>query len=172
MKFSGNRNSARQGGFSLLEVMISVIILAIGVIGIAALQLTTSVYNESSLHRSQAATLAREMVERMRINLDEAKAGNYDITTLPSLTRNCTGSTKNCTPTQMKDHDLRVWSARVTSLLPSANASINTDTSTDPVEITLHLSWDESRGQRTDANCLDSNSTCQDFVFKLFGLGL
>ncbi len=161
-----NNHSSKQKGFSLLEVVVSVFIISVGVIGIAGLQLTTSVYAESSLHRSQAASLAREIVERMRQNLDEAKAGGYDFSTLPSKTRSCKGNSKNCSAAQLRDYDEKVWAARVTSLLPGGDAAISTgaDNSTDPVQIVVTLQWDENRGQQ--------NLVSQAFTFELYGLAI
>lgn len=158
-------NRKRDKGFSLLEVLVAVIILAIGLVGIASLQITTQTYTESSMYRSQATMLAREIVERIRVNVGEAKAGNYDFTSLPSKTENCRGSTKNCTAVKMRDHDIREWAARVNASLPSATASISTTagaTAADPVDITITLEWDGSRGQRT--------AVSQAFTFKLTGL--
>lgn len=155
-----------QKGFSLLEVLIATVVLAIGLVGIASLQLTSSVRTESSLHRGHAAELAREIFERMRVNYVEAKAGNYDIVTLPVITLNCEGATTNCTPEQMRDHDLRVWSARVAGLLPGSDASITTspDDGENPVTIGIAMQWDQSRGEHA--------AVSETFVFKLMGLSL
>jgi type IV pilus assembly protein PilV len=165
---SARAMSLDQRGFSLLEVLIAVLIIGVGLLGIAALQVTTNVYNESSLHRGQAAMLAREIVERIRVNADEAKAGSYDINALPTLVTDCTGAAKDCTPVQMKEHDLRLWSARVVSLLPSGDASIATDTSVDPVTIAVTLDWAERRS----AGMLDDAPTTnqQVFTFQLYGM--
>lgn len=156
-------------GFSLIEVLVAVLIVAVGVLGIAALQITTTAHTESSLQRGQASMLAREIIERMRINVDEVKAGNYDINSLPTLTTNCTGSGADCSPAQIRAHDLRLWSARVTSLMPSGNASIVTDTSVDPVEVVVTLSWSSRRtaGMLSDAPTANS----QAFTFLLHGMG-
>jgi len=154
----------RHAGFSLLEVMIANVILAIGVLGISALQITSNVMTESSMHRAQAAALAVEIVERMRVNTSEAKAGSYNITTLPTLTSDCSGTSADCTTGQMKDHDLRVWSARVVDLLPSGTATISStvDSGTVPVDITVTMQWDDSRGRYA--------AVTQAFVFHLEGL--
>jgi type IV pilus assembly protein PilV len=154
-----------QSGFSLLEVLIALVVLAIGLLGIASLQITSSQYSESGLHRSQASALARELFERMRVNPVEAKAGQYDIATLPSLVTNCESAEAECTPAQLREHDLRVWSGRVATLLPGADAAITTseDNGEDPVDITITLQWDNSRGQRA--------AVVQSFSFQLMGLG-
>ncbi len=153
-----------QAGFSLLEVMIAVIVVSVGVLGISALQTTSSVFTESALYRSQAASLATEMVERMRSNVTEAKAGGYNISSLPSHSQNCVGPESDCTPEQIRNHDLRVWSNRVTNQLPSGTATISSgpDNGDDPVDITLTLQWDDSRGR----NSLVSET----FNFQLKGL--
>jgi len=154
----------QQAGFSLLEVMIAVVIIGVGVLGIAALQTTSSVMTESSVHRGQAAALAIEIVERMRVNMTEAKAGNYDISVLPTLTTTCIGPAKDCSTSELKEHDLRVWSDRVAALLPSGSATISTsaDNGIDPVDITVTMQWDDSRGRNA--------AVSQAFTFKLKGL--
>ena len=145
-------------GFTLLEVLISVVILGIGVIGIASLQITSSVYNESSLHRSHSSALARELLERMRANKDNATTGAYDITTLPTLTQNCEGASANCTSTELIQHDLRIWSARVSALLPGGTASVLTDTTVVPAQITITLQWTDRSPQ---------GLVSQSFIFAL-----
>ena len=157
---------ARQSGFSLLEVLIATIILSIGLVGIATLQLTGSAFTESSLHRSHASELAREIFERVRANYVESKAGNYDITTLSATTTDCNGTAANCTRDQLRDHDLRAWGTRVTALLPGADASITTgpDDDENPVEISITMEWDQSRGQRPVVS--------ETFTFKLMGLNI
>lgn len=155
-----------QKGFSLLEVLIATVVLAIGLVGIASLQLTSNVHTESSLHRGHAAELAREIFERMRTNYVQTMAGNYDIGTLPVLAMDCEGAAKNCTPEQVREHDLRVWGERVAGLLPGSDASITTgpDDGENPVTINITMQWDQSRGQHA--------AVSETFVFKLMGLSL
>jgi len=156
--------SLRFTGFSLIEVLVATVVLSIGVLGVTALQTTSYVMTESSVHRAQASALAVEIVERMRVNTSEAKAGNYNISALPTLTSDCSHNTSDCNTDQMKDHDLRVWSARVAALLPGGTATISStvDSGTVPVDITVTMQWDDSRGR--DA------AVTQAFVFQLEGL--
>lgn len=156
----------RQQGFTLLEVLVATLVIAVGLLGIASLQLTNGIYGQSSMHRTQASSLAQELFERMRVNFVQAKAGNYDIGTLPVLTTDCGGAEANCTPSEMTEHDLRVWSARVNSLLPGADASITTgpNDGENPVDITFTMTWDRNQGQ--DA------AITETFTFKLMGLSL
>jgi len=106
----------------------------------------------------------------MRVNVDESKAGNYDINTLPTLTRDCTGAAKDCTTVQIREHDLRSWSARVAALLPGSDASIVTDTTVDPVSVAVTLSW--TRRRSTGVISGASMAKQQTFTFQLHGLGL
>lgn len=69
----------RQGGFSLLEVLIAVVVLSIGLLGIAGLQTYSLQTNQSAAQVSQATFLAQDILDRMRANPDAAKNGNYDI---------------------------------------------------------------------------------------------
>ena len=68
----------REGGFTLIEVLVAVLILSIGLLGLAALQTTSLRSNHSSLLRSQATLLSYEIVDRMRANRNVALGGEYD----------------------------------------------------------------------------------------------
>lgn len=65
-------------GVSLLEVLIAVLILAIGMLGIAALQALTLKNTEGSSERSNAVVQSYAMLDMMRANSAAARAGNYD----------------------------------------------------------------------------------------------
>ena len=59
-------------GFTLIEVLISMLILAVGLLGLAGLQATGLRNNLSAYNRSQATQLAYDMADRMRANVDDA----------------------------------------------------------------------------------------------------
>lgn len=63
--------SAASGGFSLLEVLIALLILALGILGAASLQLSALRYHSGSLHATQASLLANDLLERLRANPEQ-----------------------------------------------------------------------------------------------------
>lgn len=73
------RSSARsQRGTSLLEVLISVLIMAVGLLGIAAMQATALRNSQGSTERSQAVILSYSIVDAMRANRVAAIRGDYN----------------------------------------------------------------------------------------------
>ena len=69
-------NFKEQSGFTLLEVLVAVIVLSIGLIGLAGMQSSALVYNKDSLQRSQAVAIAGGVMDAMRAN----RSGNYEAT--------------------------------------------------------------------------------------------
>lgn len=65
---SGKTTVRRQQGVSLIEVLVAVVVLSIGFVGYAALQMVGVRTNNESMYRSQAIALAESMVERMYAN--------------------------------------------------------------------------------------------------------
>lgn len=130
----------RSGGFTLLEVLVSLLILSVGLLGIAGLQLTGLRNNQSAYVRSQATILAYDILDRMRANRAEAQTGGYNITIqgtgdLPSTS----GS-----PTQAAT-DLHRWGADLLALLPAAQTSVNVAANNT---VTVSIVWDDSRADQ------------------------
>lgn len=137
-------------GFTLLEVLVAVIVLSIGLLGAAALNVTSIRFNHGSLLHSQASLLAVEIVERMRLNAAQARAGVYDFALndpLPTTTNDCEAVGVNCTPSQLANFDRARWAARMSALLPGGDAAVATDATVDPARVVVTLQWDDSRGQ-------------------------
>ncbi len=99
-------------GFTLLEVMISLVVLAIGVMGILGLQTSTYKQLQSAQNFSKAALLAGDMADRMLANQDQVLAGAYthdSPTTKPSP--DC-GSAA-CTSVELAAYDVWHWQAQL-----------------------------------------------------------
>ncbi|MEQ1800785.1 MAG: type IV pilus modification protein PilV [Gammaproteobacteria bacterium] len=71
--------SNSQAGTTLIEVLITVILVSVGLLGLAGLQLTTVQNTNSAAERFEATTLARDILERMRANRQQALNGEYDL---------------------------------------------------------------------------------------------
>jgi type IV pilus assembly protein PilV len=72
--------NSKQGapfGFALTEVLVAVLVLSIGILGIAGLQMESLQSNNDAMHRSEALWLAQELVERMRANPNGVGSGAY-----------------------------------------------------------------------------------------------
>ncbi|MFZ5581017.1 MAG: type IV pilus modification protein PilV [Pseudomonadota bacterium] len=69
----------RQRGVGLIEVLIAVLVMSVGLLGIASLQARTIKNNESSLQRTQAVMLSYFIIDAMRVNRAEALVGAYNI---------------------------------------------------------------------------------------------
>ena len=68
---------ANQHGFTMVEVLVTLVILAVGLLGLAGLQATSLRNTESAYQRSQAAILAYDMLDRMRANSAGVANGRF-----------------------------------------------------------------------------------------------
>ena len=71
------QTDSSQAGFNLIEVLVAMVVLSIGLLGIAGLQLTGVRANQSAYYRSQAISVMNDMIERMHVNLPGATQGLY-----------------------------------------------------------------------------------------------
>jgi type IV pilus assembly protein PilV len=118
-------------GFTLIEVLIAVVILALGLLGLAGLQSTSLRNNQSAYFRSQATQLAYDISDRVRAN----SLGNYD--NQAETNSNCLADT--CTPAQMAGYDLSQWNNQLRNQLPSGEGVVCKDrTPTDGNSKTAH----------------------------------
>lgn len=113
-----------QSGFSLIEVLITLIILAIGLMGLAGLQNRMLNAEFESYQRSQALMLAEDMVSRIRSNPAAARASNYSGNTVYG-TGNILGDDV-CNPANTTTFDLCSWSAA----LKGASVTLNDEDET------------------------------------------
>jgi type IV pilus assembly protein PilV len=139
-----------QAGVSMIEFLVALIIFAFGTLGLAGLQTQALAYSQGSLYRSQATTLTDDILDRMRTDRANAKAGAWDTV--------LTADYSTFTGTSIADSDRYEWKQQVKDLLPSGQASIAYDGVTKIVTITIQ--WDDSRGNRA------TTTSNQQFVTK------
>jgi type IV pilus assembly protein PilV len=139
-----NRMPARRNtaGFTLVETMVALMVLSVGMIGVAALHGQTLAASRTAIFRSQAINLAGDIADRIRVNRGAQLA--YEGA---AADNNCDdptgGGGVKCTPAQMAAHDLFVWEGQVAQTLPNGLADIDVDTGTNPTTYAVTVSWDE-----------------------------
>lgn len=101
----------KQKGLSMIELLVAVLVLAIGVLGITALQMVSLQNNRGALFRAEAVQLAYDMMDRIRANPQGTPVGAaYDglaLSGAPPGAANCVAA--NCSQAQMVDFDQAVW---------------------------------------------------------------
>lgn len=141
-------------GFSLFEVLVALVILAIGMLGIARMLMIAHKSNSSSYVKQQSIQSAYDIVDRIRANRQAAVDGNYAVNnivangtpTLPSApSTNCDSST--CSTTQLASYDTWNWLSTSVAQLPNGCASISTAVAGINTLVTVTIQWDDSPNQ-------------------------
>lgn len=188
---------SRVRGFTLLEVMISLVVLAIGVMGIIGLQASTYKQLQTSQNFSKAAMLAADMADRMLANEDQALAGAYThdssdySETAPSP--NC--GSEACDASQLAAYDIWYWqtellgkdpdddAVKVPGSLPAASGEVLVDNSVYPTngEYVIVVRWDDNLDSTTKEECAaldaadvqdpDDDLECYGYALNLGCLG-
>lgn len=107
----------RQEGFSLIELLVAVVIMAVGILGIAGLQVVALQQNRSALLRAEATMLANDIMDRIRVNTDFTYGALIDAAPVDPV--NCKGV--ECTRAEMMDYDISTWKCSINSLDPDGN---------------------------------------------------
>jgi len=118
-------------GFSMLEMLIALLILSIGLLGVATLQTRGQQFNQVGYLRTQATFLAYDIMDRIRINPE----GNYSSSGGENVS--CDGDDKDCTPDQLRDYDLKNWLKLVSDTLPGGGTGIQLTNNV----YTITISW-------------------------------
>lgn len=126
-------------GVSLIEVMVAVVVLTMGLVGMAALQGLGTQFGNRAYYRSQAIVQAYDMIDRLRANPHGAAAGNYVQDPMPSTSEDCAAVDAQCSASQTAIYDLVSWNTVNGNLLPTGAGSI---TSVGNV-FTVQLTWQE-----------------------------
>ncbi len=138
MRSTANTSNGH-AGFTLVEVLVAMFVLAVGLLGMALLQTTGLRLNTNSYTRSQATFLAYDIIDRMRANRLGFQSGFYTVgystawasyiscRTTTCKCENSAAASDSCSASQLALYDLGHWYERqydptgaVTSLLPGA----------------------------------------------------
>lgn len=141
------RPRGRQQGFSLLEVLIAVVILAFGLLGFALLQTMNVRYVQSANYRTQATNLAYDLSEQMRSN--RYQSAWYSNASFASGSKTASGVCGRDTNAVTVAQNITRWQCQVVKALGD-NASA-TVTVVDGVA-NISISWADERWSRTAPN--------------------
>ena len=130
----------KQSGFTLLEVLVAMLVLSIGLLGLAGLMASSMRNNQSAYHSTQATWFAYDILDRMRANSASALAGGYSAA-------NTLGSPASCSTTassgSIAAQDIGGWKNIIACALPEGDGSITVTPANRRVRITIQ--WNDSR---------------------------
>lgn len=163
------RPNTKQHGFTLIEILVAVLVLSVGLLGIAGLQTkgTQHVY-DAQLH-TLAAIQVQDMADRIRANLEGMRDGRYNaLSTTPPTNPSCDSDT--CTPEQLAAYDMYRWNTDNGALLPSgagqiacedtSGTTLSNGTNADiGSRCTITVRWDANRNGATGLGCDPAKDT-------------
>jgi len=130
----------QQSGLGLIEVLVTVLVLGIGILGVASTQVVSLQMNSQSQNRSQAVLLAEDLLDRIRANSDNPGAyaladddaqgadnGSCDTSFVPA----------NAT---VAENDIAAWENNLACLLPAAERTVAVNGNT----VTVTIDWDQN----------------------------
>ncbi len=129
-------------GFTMLEFLITLLIVSLSLLGIAGIIANSLKYNQSAYFRSQAVFLAGDIVDRMRANRTTAE----DTVALPYNLAMGSPAASPCVPASadaIAQSDLTAWCDALAAALPSGSGSVDLDPVTRTV--TVVVQWNDSR---------------------------
>lgn len=141
-------------GFSLVEALVALVVLSIGMLGIAALYVESLRAGRSALLRSEAVMLAADMADRIRTNPTAGSAYAKTVDAAGTVTATCNPGGTGCTPAQMASHDIALWTQLIDDrydspatgrlALPGGRGVIQVDPATLPMTYRITVSWSEA----------------------------
>jgi type IV pilus assembly protein PilV len=142
-----HQNSAPrlQRGFSLVEVLIALVIMSIGMLGIAGLYVQSMQAGRTSMFRHHAVTLAGDVADRIRANPRAGAA--YAL--VGGVDYSCVAQGVDCSEPQMAAHDILLWTQQAAQSLPNGQVNITFDGTVNPPEYNIQVAWVEA-GQPLD----------------------
>lgn len=138
-----NRFSAtKQQGFTLIEMLVALVVLSVGFVGVAGLQLVSLRNGQDSIARSSSSFMAYSLIEAIHANSQDAASFASDWKT----------SVPDCdSALATVNGELNCFYNRVMTELPAGNAKITFDNSTANKKVTIEISWLDKESKQTTA---------------------
>jgi type IV pilus assembly protein PilV len=128
----------RLRGFTLIEVLIALVILSVGMLGIAGLYVHSMQAGRTSILRHNAVTLAGDIADRIRAN---PRAG--PAYALAGANNNCVAAGIDCTPGEMAANDIFLWDQQAAATMPNGAVNIVFNNGVVPPTYQITVTWTE-----------------------------
>jgi type IV pilus assembly protein PilV len=138
LKSFRNAAPSKSRGFTLIEVLIALVIMSVGMLGIAGLYVHSMQAGRTSMLRHHAVTLAGDVADRIRAN---PRAGA--VYALAGANNNCVAAGIDCTPAEMAANDIFIWDQQALDTLPNGDVAIVFDNGVVPPTYRITVSWTE-----------------------------
>ena len=135
----------KNSGSSMIEVMVALLVMAVGLLGILAMQTKAMQFNQNAYLYSQAALLANDIIEPMR---GSSNPDDYlmDFDDAAGAAPACTGTAANCSSSDMADWYKANWRASVESSLPGGESAIEVVGGVYAISVRFHTGYDAVTG--------------------------
>ena len=138
----------RSSGFSLVEVLITLVIMSVGMLGIAGLYVQSMQAGRTSMFRHHAVTLAGDVADRIRANPTAGIAYNH-AANATGTNNSCVAGGVDCNPADMAANDIFLWQAQALDTLPVGTVTVVFDNGVNPPSYQITVSWNEPGEQPT-----------------------
>jgi type IV pilus assembly protein PilV len=135
-------NCRRQSGFSLVEVLIALVIMSVGMLGIAGLYVQGMQAGRTSMFRHHAVTLAGDVADRIRANPRAGVAYNH-AANATGTDNSCVTGGVDCNPAAMAANDIFLWQAQADDTLPTGDVAVVVNAGLNPPTYQITVSWTE-----------------------------
>lgn len=143
--------SRRETGISLIESLVALLVLALGILGIAGLQTRSLVDTRITNSRAVAASMVDDLSERMQFNLGaQLLPANPYLIGWGALPANPGCRPGPCTPQQIAAMDMNEWKQTLAALLPRGDAAVF-QSPLDPTQIGVLIGWTNNVSDQANA---------------------
>ena len=151
------RHLNKQSGFTLIETLVSLVLISIGILSFALMQAESMRATHTSLQRTKAIHFASDMLERVRANVSAVIDNPANYTTDNSAPANAPANACsdagavdaiNCTPVQLAEYDVWEWKTDITqasSGLINGAGAITVTGANPPYNATITISWSDRK---------------------------
>ncbi len=123
MSLTTTPRRSTQSGFTMVEALVALVVLAIGLLGIAALYLNSLQAGRTAVYRTHAVNLAADLADRIRSNRGAVAGYDAAFADVAVAVATCY-TTAGCTPNELATSDLSRWKGAIAQLLPNGEGQV------------------------------------------------